>query len=194
MEEAFPLASLGFWFSHGQQRPPIGPVLKSSDLGHDSFVQSACSTCWFDCHFQFSHDPSSPGWGISGRKWGWKLVPSLRQLRSSENNAKGSSYLYSDHLLKQGRMAAAAAAAGEARKQRPLPDFPTSFSRCCGLNSILTRFHFKYCQTSVTIRCSKHATCVFRALVFFWFFFFILNSRSRNIPPSAQPCSLFLLM
>lgn len=50
------------------ERPLIGLVLKSSDLGHDSLVQSACSTCWFDCHFQFSHDPLVLEWGISGRK------------------------------------------------------------------------------------------------------------------------------
>lgn len=50
------------------ERPLVGLVLKSSDLGHDSFVQSACSTCWFDCHFQFSHDPVVLEWGISGRK------------------------------------------------------------------------------------------------------------------------------
>lgn len=77
-------------------------VLKSSDLGHDSFVQSACSTCWFDCHFQFSHDPAVLEWGISGRKWDWKLVLLVWQLHSSESNAKHSSYLYSDLMLKQG--------------------------------------------------------------------------------------------
>lgn len=77
-------------------------VLKSSDLGHDSFVQSACSTCWFDCHFQFSHDPAVLEWGISGRKWDWKLVLLVWQLHSSESNAKRSSYLYSDLMLKQG--------------------------------------------------------------------------------------------
>lgn len=172
-----------------QQRAPIGPVLKSSDLGHDSFVQSACSTCWFDCHFQFSHDPSSLGWGISGRKWGWKLVPSLRQLRSSENNAKRSSYLHSDHLLKQD-----GCCCGRGRETKATPGFFSSlllcslFSGCCRINNTVTLFHFKHCQISVTIRCSKHATRVFRAV------FFFLKSRSRNIPPSAQPCSLFLLM
>lgn len=51
-----------------RERPLIGLVLKSSDLGHDSLVQSACSTCWFDCHFQFSHDPVLLEWGRSGRK------------------------------------------------------------------------------------------------------------------------------
>lgn len=50
------------------ERPLMGLVLKSSDLGHDSLVQSGCSTCWFDCHFQFSHDPVVLEWGISGRK------------------------------------------------------------------------------------------------------------------------------
>lgn len=84
------------------ERRLIGLVLKSSDLGHDSLVQSACSTCWFDCHFQFSHDPVVLEWGISGRKYGWKLMLLVWQLHSSESNAKCSSYLYSDLMLTQG--------------------------------------------------------------------------------------------
>lgn len=125
------------WPHPEQQRPPIGPVLKSSDLGHDSFVQSACSTCWFDCHFQFSHDPSSLSWGISGRKWVWKLVPSLRQLHSSENNAKRSSYLHSDHLLTQGWPLLRR---GQETKATPGFFSGSSVSRCCRINNTLTVF------------------------------------------------------
>lgn len=84
------------------ERPLIGLVLKSSDLSHDSLAQSVCSTCWFDCHFQFSHDPLVLEWGISGRKWDWKLILLVWQLHSSESNAKCSSYLYSNLMLKQG--------------------------------------------------------------------------------------------
>lgn len=75
---------------------------------------------------------------------------------------------------------------GSGRETKATPRFVSAslFSRCCRINSILTLFHFKNCQPSVTIRCSKRATCV----VFFIFF----DEQKQNHPilsPGLQPAS-----